>query len=202
MQCCCDSGRCWSDGSSPEMCPMRGTGRVNQHQSARNVLLSSVFQCRTNPVTLASVNVLILEEYQRLCIQIPDGNGRVLIPGPLPGSPDIPGIYTPVIPPRDPFQVPLPGPNNQGPFPGQPQYPPQLPLQPPPGMLSSVCVSHVNTLKRRQVHSRTFWSDCANWATSYMIMMENYNWVMQCIWTACFIWLLQYRYLFDTLSPL
>uniref|UniRef100_W5N6L7 Fibrillin 1 n=1 Tax=Lepisosteus oculatus TaxID=7918 RepID=W5N6L7_LEPOC len=25
MQCCCDSGRCWSDGSAPEMCPMRGT---------------------------------------------------------------------------------------------------------------------------------------------------------------------------------
>ncbi|XP_041083035.1 fibrillin-1-like [Polyodon spathula] len=25
MQCCCDSGRCWSDGSAPAMCPMRGT---------------------------------------------------------------------------------------------------------------------------------------------------------------------------------
>ncbi|XP_036073377.1 fibrillin-1 isoform X2 [Oryzias melastigma] len=25
MQCCCDSGRCWSDGSTPEMCPIRGT---------------------------------------------------------------------------------------------------------------------------------------------------------------------------------
>uniref|UniRef100_A0A3Q4C0E7 Uncharacterized protein n=1 Tax=Mola mola TaxID=94237 RepID=A0A3Q4C0E7_MOLML len=25
MQCCCDSGRCWSDGSAPEMCPVRGT---------------------------------------------------------------------------------------------------------------------------------------------------------------------------------
>uniref|UniRef100_A0A3Q3EIF5 Fibrillin-1 n=1 Tax=Labrus bergylta TaxID=56723 RepID=A0A3Q3EIF5_9LABR len=28
MQCCCDSGRCWSDGSAPEMCPIRGTGFV------------------------------------------------------------------------------------------------------------------------------------------------------------------------------
>uniref|UniRef100_A0A4W5PY53 Fibrillin 1 n=1 Tax=Hucho hucho TaxID=62062 RepID=A0A4W5PY53_9TELE len=24
IQCCCDSGRCWSDGSSPELCPMTG----------------------------------------------------------------------------------------------------------------------------------------------------------------------------------
>uniref|UniRef100_A0A672Z3Q8 Fibrillin-1 n=1 Tax=Sphaeramia orbicularis TaxID=375764 RepID=A0A672Z3Q8_9TELE len=30
VQCCCDSGRCWSDGSTPEMCPIRGTGEVNQ----------------------------------------------------------------------------------------------------------------------------------------------------------------------------
>uniref|UniRef100_A0AAQ4R2Y4 Fibrillin-1 n=1 Tax=Gasterosteus aculeatus aculeatus TaxID=481459 RepID=A0AAQ4R2Y4_GASAC len=28
MQCCCDSGRCWSDRSTPEMCPIRGTGVV------------------------------------------------------------------------------------------------------------------------------------------------------------------------------
>lgn len=25
LQCCCDSGRCWSSGRIPEMCPMRGT---------------------------------------------------------------------------------------------------------------------------------------------------------------------------------
>ncbi|XP_018618781.2 fibrillin-1-like [Scleropages formosus] len=25
MQCCCDSGRCWSDGFTPEMCPIPGT---------------------------------------------------------------------------------------------------------------------------------------------------------------------------------
>uniref|UniRef100_A0A671W6W6 Fibrillin-1 n=1 Tax=Sparus aurata TaxID=8175 RepID=A0A671W6W6_SPAAU len=80
IQCCCDSGRCWSDGSTPEMCPIRGT-----------------------------------EEYQKLCIQIPDANG-----GRIPGAPDIPGIYplpypghTPgqgpgVIPGQIPIQVPGP----------------------------------------------------------------------------------------------
>lgn len=26
MQCCCDSGRCWSYGITPEICPARGTG--------------------------------------------------------------------------------------------------------------------------------------------------------------------------------
>lgn len=26
IQCCCDSGRCWADGSLPEMCPIPGTG--------------------------------------------------------------------------------------------------------------------------------------------------------------------------------
>uniref|UniRef100_A0A665X316 Fibrillin-1 n=1 Tax=Echeneis naucrates TaxID=173247 RepID=A0A665X316_ECHNA len=56
MQCCCDSGRCWSDGSTPEMCPIRATGAV---------------------------------EYQKLCFQPPDGNGRVLIPGHYPIQPPI-----------------------------------------------------------------------------------------------------------------
>ncbi len=36
MQCCCDSGRCWSDGSTPEMCPIRGTGGVTHHDMALN----------------------------------------------------------------------------------------------------------------------------------------------------------------------
>ncbi|MGH0119001.1 UNVERIFIED_CONTAM: hypothetical protein FKN15_003550, partial [Acipenser sinensis] len=31
MQCCCDSGRCWSDGSAPAMCPMRGTVILTQN---------------------------------------------------------------------------------------------------------------------------------------------------------------------------
>lgn len=79
------------------------------------------------------------EEYQKLCIQIPDGNGGVLIPR-VPGSPDIPGIY--------PF--PFPGqPNGRGEGPGVPEIPIQgtghIPGQvtipgvpyppPPPGML-------------------------------------------------------------------
>ncbi|XP_037650240.1 fibrillin-1 [Sebastes umbrosus] len=118
MQCCCDSGRCWSDGSAPEMCPIRGT-----------------------------------EEYQRLCIQIPDGGGGV-IPGRVPGSPDLPGIYPVPYPgqtpgqgpgqiPVYPGQIPIQGPGHvpgQVPIPGHgpgqiPQYPypGQLPLLPQPG---------------------------------------------------------------------
>uniref|UniRef100_A0A672H6I1 Fibrillin-1 n=1 Tax=Salarias fasciatus TaxID=181472 RepID=A0A672H6I1_SALFA len=74
VQCCCDSGRCWSDGSTPEMCPIRGT-----------------------------------EEYQKLCIQIPDVNGGGLPPGRVPGGPD---IY-PGFPPQTPGQM----------------YPGQIPIQ-------------------------------------------------------------------------
>uniref|UniRef100_A0A8D0AR74 Fibrillin-1 n=1 Tax=Sander lucioperca TaxID=283035 RepID=A0A8D0AR74_SANLU len=44
MQCCCDSGRCWSDGSAPEMCPIRGTGEVTYHLMALHLLLSSMCQ--------------------------------------------------------------------------------------------------------------------------------------------------------------
>ncbi|NXO63064.1 FBN2 protein, partial [Phainopepla nitens] len=29
MQCCCDSGRCWAIGQTPEMCPVRGSGLWN-----------------------------------------------------------------------------------------------------------------------------------------------------------------------------
>ncbi|KAG8001253.1 Fibrillin-1 [Nibea albiflora] len=102
MQCCCDTGRCWSDGSTPEMCPIRGT-----------------------------------EEHQKLCIQIPDGNGGGPIPGRVPGGPDLPVIY-PVPYPRQP-QGPGPIPN-PGQTPVQPQVPvpqipgpyPGLPIQPPP----------------------------------------------------------------------
>ncbi|XP_049448813.1 fibrillin-1 isoform X2 [Epinephelus fuscoguttatus] len=117
IQCCCDSGRCWSDGSTPEMCPIRGT-----------------------------------EEYQKLCIQIPDGNGGVLVPGRVPGSPELPGIYPLPYPGQTPGQVPgqipiqvpgqvpgqipgqIPG-HVPGQIPGQVpgQYPyPGLPIQPPP----------------------------------------------------------------------
>ncbi|XP_034735795.1 fibrillin-1 isoform X2 [Etheostoma cragini] len=109
MQCCCDSGRCWSDGSAPEMCPIRGT-----------------------------------EEYQKLCIQIPDGNGGGIVPGRVPGSPDLPDIYPVPYPGQTPGQIPIQVPvqvPGQIPrqFPGQipvqipGQFPyPGLPIQPPP----------------------------------------------------------------------
>ncbi|NXS57845.1 FBN2 protein, partial [Brachypteracias leptosomus] len=29
MQCCCDSGRCWAIGQTPEMCPVRGSGECH-----------------------------------------------------------------------------------------------------------------------------------------------------------------------------
>lgn len=108
-------------------------------------------------------HTLILEEYQKLCIQIPDGNGGGLIPGRVPGSPDLPGIY-PVPYPHTPGQgpgvvpgqIPIQGPGHvpgQVPIPGQipgqyPQYPGQLPIQPAPGMLLlSACVCFTLTLK-------------------------------------------------------
>ncbi|XP_043990687.1 fibrillin-1 isoform X2 [Gambusia affinis] len=104
MQCCCDSGRCWSDGSTPEMCPIRGT-----------------------------------EEFQRLCIQIPDSNNGVVIPGRIPGTPNLPSIYPIPIPGEVPGQIPIQVPGHipgqrpvvtpgQGPGP----YLPQVPLPPPP----------------------------------------------------------------------
>ncbi|KAF0043033.1 hypothetical protein F2P81_004370 [Scophthalmus maximus] len=56
MQCCCDSGRCWSDGSTPEMCPIRATGPViiqtqnitNMCQAYRNLCLNG--RCIPMPV--------------------------------------------------------------------------------------------------------------------------------------------------------
>ncbi|KAM9409241.1 fibrillin-1 isoform 1-T1 [Pholidichthys leucotaenia] len=86
VQCCCDSGRCWSDGSAPEICPIHRT-----------------------------------EEYQRLCVQTPD-TGGVLIPGRVPGGPDIPGV----------FPIPYPG-RTPGHVPGQVpiQIPGQIPIQIP-----------------------------------------------------------------------
>uniref|UniRef100_A0A663MPD5 Fibrillin 3 n=1 Tax=Athene cunicularia TaxID=194338 RepID=A0A663MPD5_ATHCN len=34
MQCCCDSGRCWAIGQTPEMCPVRGSGKCNPKESS------------------------------------------------------------------------------------------------------------------------------------------------------------------------
>ncbi|KAA8595911.1 hypothetical protein FQN60_011202 [Etheostoma spectabile] len=41
MQCCCDSGRCWSDGSAPEMCPIRGTGGKSTRNCASRYLMGT-----------------------------------------------------------------------------------------------------------------------------------------------------------------
>uniref|UniRef100_A0A8U7NV94 Uncharacterized protein n=1 Tax=Corvus moneduloides TaxID=1196302 RepID=A0A8U7NV94_CORMO len=35
MQCCCDSGRCWAIGQTPEMCPVRGSGEQGWKSSPR-----------------------------------------------------------------------------------------------------------------------------------------------------------------------
>lgn len=113
--------------------------------------------------------VHILEEYRKLCIQLPDGTDGVLIPGRVPGGPELPGIYpvqypgqTPgVVPGQVPGVLPIPGqvpgqipgqvpvqiPGQvPGPIPGQfpvqipGQYPGHLPLQPPPGgFCTSAC---------------------------------------------------------------
>lgn len=46
MQCCCDSGRCWSDGSTPEMCPIRGTGGVSDDlTSAQSLKKKEIITC-------------------------------------------------------------------------------------------------------------------------------------------------------------
>uniref|UniRef100_A0A8D3E1D9 Fibrillin 1 n=1 Tax=Scophthalmus maximus TaxID=52904 RepID=A0A8D3E1D9_SCOMX len=50
MQCCCDSGRCWSDGSTPEMCPIRATGGVPHHHMA-----STVSQHRLKPSVVVHI---------------------------------------------------------------------------------------------------------------------------------------------------
>lgn len=103
-----------------------------------------------------------LEEYQKLCIQIPDGNGGVLIPGRVPGGPDISGIY--------PF--PFPGQPNgpgRGEGPGLPEIPiqgpghvpgqvsiPGLPYQPPPpGMLlfSACLLNFLQFYTRTHAHT-------------------------------------------------
>lgn len=118
--------------------------------------------------------MLILEEYQKLCIQLPDGNGGVLVPGRVPGTPDLPGIYPAPYPGQTPGQVPglipgqipihipgqIPGPGQvpgpiPGPVPGQ--IPGQLPMQPPPpGMLLLSALFQVHTHKMKNVFSVDF----------------------------------------------
>lgn len=107
MQCCCDSGRCWSDGSTPEMCPIRGSGGFTHYQVAFSFLFSWVSMSQHRANLSLFFNGLTLEEYQRLCIQIPDSSGGVPIPGGGPGGPGIPNIY-PIPYPRPPIPGPIP----------------------------------------------------------------------------------------------
>ncbi|NXQ12734.1 FBN2 protein, partial [Peucedramus taeniatus] len=39
MQCCCDSGRCWAIGQTPEMCPVRGSGKIKLRKRCFLLLL-------------------------------------------------------------------------------------------------------------------------------------------------------------------
>lgn len=53
VQCCCDSGRCWSDGSTPEMCPIRRTGGVTNHQMALNIFMLESLTTEPNSCCLS-----------------------------------------------------------------------------------------------------------------------------------------------------
>lgn len=78
--------------------------------------------------------VHILDEYRKLCIQLPDGTDGVLIPGRVPGGPELPGIYPVQYPGQTPGVVPgqvpgvIPG---QIPIPIPGQVPGQIPGQIP-----------------------------------------------------------------------
>ncbi|NXU35411.1 FBN2 protein, partial [Drymodes brunneopygia] len=53
MQCCCDSGRCWAIGQTPEMCPVRGSGLHNPpvlHPRAPQPSLSFIQGLHNPPV--------------------------------------------------------------------------------------------------------------------------------------------------------
>lgn len=152
MQCCCDSGRCWSEGSTPELCPIRGSGGLTfssygscclLHRFKFQIKVSNIYFCLysfLHSFIHSFIHVTTLEDYQKLCIQIPDGNGGGPIPGRVPGSPDIPSIYPlpypaqpipdqgPIVPGHIPIQVP------PGHIPGQTQIliPGQYPVAPPP----------------------------------------------------------------------
>ncbi|NXN09181.1 FBN2 protein, partial [Indicator maculatus] len=40
LQCCCDSGRCWALGQTPEMCPVRGSGECHSRDLCLLLLLA------------------------------------------------------------------------------------------------------------------------------------------------------------------
>nr|XP_061796796.1 fibrillin-1-like [Nerophis lumbriciformis] len=104
MQCCCDSGRCWSDGSVPEMCPIRG---AEEYQKL----------CIQFPDVNGGGN-------------IPGrGPGGPDFPGIYPYNPGQTGPGDGPGPGRTPGRLPEfpPGRTPQG-----PDFPGQLPIQPPP----------------------------------------------------------------------
>ncbi|KAJ8252437.1 hypothetical protein COCON_G00217490 [Conger conger] len=86
MQCCCDSGRCWSYGLTPEICPARGTvehhGLCSQqpqqpHQPHRPQV--PVWPDLPQPSIVLPRNLTTMcEAYRNLCL-----NGRCV---PVPGS--------------------------------------------------------------------------------------------------------------------
>ncbi|AWP01367.1 putative fibrillin-1 [Scophthalmus maximus] len=114
MQCCCDSGRCWSDGSTPEMCPIRAT---EEYQKL----------CFQTPDGNGGVPIPG---------RVPDLPGiyPVQYPGQTPGH--VPGQIPIQVPGQIPGQIPgqYPG-QYPGQFPGQypGQFPGQLPIKPAPG---------------------------------------------------------------------
>uniref|UniRef100_A0A4W6C030 Fibrillin-1 n=1 Tax=Lates calcarifer TaxID=8187 RepID=A0A4W6C030_LATCA len=87
IQCCCDSGRCWSDGSTPEICPIRAT--VDMCQIHLQLILSGLTQwmCKAPPPTdlvlpcpviIQTQNITnMCQAYRNLCL-----NGRCI---PMPG---------------------------------------------------------------------------------------------------------------------
>ncbi|NXP70565.1 FBN2 protein, partial [Ramphastos sulfuratus] len=57
LQCCCDSGRCWALGQTPEMCPVRGSGKCHTrdlHLLLAQLLLALVDLSQAAPRALPS----------------------------------------------------------------------------------------------------------------------------------------------------
>ncbi|CAL8243797.1 unnamed protein product [Lota lota] len=118
MQCCCGNGRCWSDGSTPEMCPIQG---ADEHTK----LCTSLPGIGDTGLTPGQIpGIYPGQTPGQYPGQIP-GQFPGQIPGQFPGQ--IPGQYPGQVPGQYPGQIP-------GQYPGQipGQFPGQLPLQPQP----------------------------------------------------------------------
>ncbi|NWS26744.1 FBN2 protein, partial [Polioptila caerulea] len=64
MQCCCDSGRCWAIGQTPEMCPVRGSG-------VPKILCRTPWQAVPPHVPWGTATMLGLGDTQRLPNPLP-----------------------------------------------------------------------------------------------------------------------------------